>query len=104
LKFLSNEVDAFQNIADRILEQPHPYFKHYCKLRYGYKNTSEMRFNVGKKNERIYCHEMLNKHGELCVIMSRFFGKKTSEGIDKKIKPIINAVEDYEYKINYNGL
>ncbi|MDP9047841.1 MAG: hypothetical protein M3N14_06875 [Bacteroidota bacterium] len=104
LKFLKTEQEDFQDIVDQILEQPNPRFRFYIKLKYGYNNVSEMRFNVGRKNERIYCHETTNKHGQLCVVMSKFWGKKTSEGIDKKIKPVIDSIERYVYNIDYKDL
>jgi hypothetical protein len=101
-KFLAKNKSQFKTLTDRILEQRFPYYTNYKKLKYGYSNVSEMRFNVGSGNERIYCYETTNKFGELCVIMSRFYGKKTTDAIDKKIRPVLDAVENYGYEINYS--
>lgn len=104
VKFLKKEEDDFQDIVDQILEQKDPHFRFYIKLKYGYKKTAEMRFNVGRGNERIYCHETINKYGQLCVVMSKFWGKKSSDNIDKKIKAFIKPIEDYVYSIDYTQI
>jgi hypothetical protein len=104
-EFLEKQEEQFQDIADQILEQKHPYFRGYKKLKYNYKKTTEMRFNVGRGNEILYCQETINKHGQLCVVMSKYWGKKSSDEIDKKIKAFIDPIEDdYVYTIDYTEL
>lgn len=96
--FLSDHEKQFQTISDRILRQSYPYFTNYFKLT-GYGNLSEMRFNVGGANGRIYCQEIKNNTGGLCVVLSRLYRKKTTMTIDKKIKKILEAILKYEYQI-----
>jgi hypothetical protein len=96
--FLGEHEGQFQRISDRILEQRFMKFTNFFPL-VGYDNLWEMRFNVGGANGRIYCQEIRNKQGYICIVMSRLLDKKKVTKWDKSIIQIAKAIEKYEYEI-----
>lgn len=62
------------------------------------KNVYAMKFFKGGSNDRIYCKEYSSDSGVRVVICIELFEKKKSQGIDKKLKPVIEKLSSYEYE------
>jgi hypothetical protein len=94
--FLYANQDEFLKIAERILTLPNLYYDGY-KQEYkdGSKKVSAMRF-FDAQNTRIYCQELTNNNGQFFIICAKVFSKKSQKN-DKKNKPILKEIAEYDY-------
>lgn len=61
-------------------------------------NVTAMKFMHKGNNSRIYCLEITEKNSPKKIVMARGFHKK-SEGNNKTNKPIIKAINGYQYEL-----
>ena len=92
----NQKLKKFLYITDRILEQQNVYYEEYEKLK-GYEGITEIRMFPGGLNIRLYCKEFTSPNGNYYVVIIKLLEKKKSEKIDKKIRSILKAIENYEY-------
>ena len=62
------------------------------------KNIYAMKFFKRGSNDRIYCKEFSSDSGVRVVICVELFEKKKSQGVNKKLEPIIDKISTYEYE------
>lgn len=62
------------------------------------KDVYAMKFFKGGSNDRIYCKEFSSDSGVRVVICVELFEKKKSQGVNKKLEPIIDKISTYEYE------
>lgn len=62
------------------------------------KDIYAMKFFKGGSNDRIYCKEFSSDSGVRVVICVELFEKKKSQGVNKKLEPIIDKISTYEYE------
>lgn len=62
------------------------------------KNVYAMKIFKRGSNDRIYCKEISNDLGVRIIICVKLFEKKKSQGVNKKLKAIINTISTYEYE------
>jgi predicted transcriptional regulator len=63
------------------------------------KGVTAMKFFKGQSNDRIYCKEQTLKNKTFVVVTAELFENKKTQGINQKIKNIIEKVGSYEYEI-----
>ena len=62
------------------------------------RNIYAMKFFKRGSNDRIYCKEFSTDSGVRIVICIELFERKKSQGINKKLEPIIDKISIYEYE------
>ncbi len=58
-----------------------------------------MKFFKGQSNDRIYCKELTIEDKTFVIILAELLEKKKTQGINQKVKDLIEKVADYEYEI-----
>lgn len=100
LKKNKNSQKKLEYIIHRILDFPNMYYADYKSIwQLENKRITEIRLFPNGKNSRIYCSEFSARDGNLYIIMAVFLEKKKDMSISKKIKPQIEKIKNYEYKL-----